>query len=720
MSENKSILSYLYNHNYNEIDPSNFVLPTTKDFHSTELPYKLEQQLEAGKDNDFTRMLYFIEKPYSECPGYYDEDRVIIVKGKPNLRGEDIGKFDADTMYFPVSDLNDNNAKISYNGNLFTVKEYLQYSSANFGDASEIGVRFIGINAPETFKYKIVLATDSGIPQKIKIAEIAKDSKHQYLYDTESDDYKNDTMKFFYKNIDGMYYYCQATEYPDYSVPHTDTDGSIYYTTELAYKYIYKSADANGSKISHEMAQKMIELIGDNECVLMLDHNMLNSKSGSYPTTYDQYDDSLLGTIKSTIESLSSVNSGPKYSGFSGFGQDGYGRFLGCLYVKTLIPGLPESIQNSIGEQWINVTKYLLYFYGPDGTVNHDLSLSFNEYTPTHVANYNFASSAFKVWTYDNSKKRIEDMLDNASFDSITRQREIQKQVLGFDFNTQLKDWTVMIGDYVFLIPPTSIRCMTRNSSEAVPLIRSRGSAIKETPQSERMLEMTLYFNDESGINGIEIEVPATEDGEDRRMDENTLAPTDEKLKYYMNGLRALISMFKFCPFLPITNEYINNTLNIEAVALSSLYISTVPNFPKCIAATIQLVEFNYHAYMSEIPLTGDESAETIMYSNLFEKCIDFDALRYYYQKPLYRGELASRYSFDSPEYLNLTYGGRTALQPMTFDDSSIEFYMPDSNHLNTLLQVKMESMSRPIKSQYKVTDDVKAWAAELGKLYPI
>ncbi len=720
MSENKSILSYLYNHNYNEIDPSNFVLPTTKDFHSTELPYKLEQQLEAGKDNDFTRMLYFIEKPYSECPGYYDEDRVIIVKGKPNLRGEDIGKFDADTMYFPVSDLNDNNAKISYNGNLFTVKEYLQYSSANFGDASEIGVRFIGINAPETFKYKIVLATDSGIPQKIKIAEIAKDSKHQYLYDTESDDYKNDTMKFFYKNIDGMYYYCQATEYPDYSVPHTDTDGSIYYTTELAYKYIYKSADANGSKISHEMAQKMIELIGDNECVLMLDHNMLNSKSGSYPTTYDQYDDSLLGTIKSTIESLSSVNSGPKYSGFSGFGQDGYGRFLGCLYVKTLIPGLPESIQNSIGEQWINVTKYLLYFYGPDGTVNHDLSLSFNEYSPTHVANYNFASSAFKVWTYDNSKKRIEDMLDNASFDSITRQREIQKQVLGFDFNTQLKDWTVMIGDYVFLIPPTSIRCMTRNSSEAVPLIRSRGSAIKETPQSERMLEMTLYFNDESGINGIEIEVPATEDGEDRRMDENTLAPTDEKLKYYMNGLRALISMFKFCPFLPITNEYINNTLNIEAVALSSLYISTVPNFPKCIAATIQLVEFNYHAYMSEIPLTGDESAETIMYSNLFEKCIDFDALRYYYQKPLYRGELASRYSFDSPEYLNLTYGGRTALQPMTFDDSSIEFYMPDSNHLNTLLQVKMESMSRPIKSQYKVTDDVKAWAAELGKLYPI
>lgn len=719
MSDKKSILSYLYNNNYNEIDPSNFVLPTTKDFHSTELPYQLEKQLESGKDNDFTRMLYFIEKPYSECPGYYDEDRIIIVKGKPNMRGEDIGKFDADTMYFPVGDLNDNNAKVSYNGNLFTIKEYLQYASANFGDTSEIGVRFIGINAPETFKYKIVLATDSGIPQVIKLADIAKDSKHQYLYDTESDDYKNDTMKFFYKNIDGTYYYCQATYYPDYSVPHTDTDGSVYYTTELAYKYIYKNADANGNKISHEMSQKMIELIGDNECVLMLDHNMLNSKSGSYPTTYDQYDESLLGNIKSVIGSLDSANSGPKYAGFSGFGQDGYGRFLGCLYVKTLIPGLPESIQKSIGEQWINVTKYLLYFYGPDGTINHDLSLSFNEYSPTHVANYNFASSAFKVWTYDNSKKRIEDMLDNASFDSITRQREIQKQVLGFDFDTQLKDWTVMIGDYVFLIPPTSIRCMTRNSSEAVPLIRSRGSAIKETPQSERMLEMTLYFNDESGINGVEIEVPATEDGEDRRIDENTLAPTGEKLKYYMNGLRALISMFKLCPFLPITNEYINNTLNIEAVALSSLYISTVPNFPKCIAATIQLVEFNYHAYMSEIPLTGDESAETIMYSNLFEKCIDFDALRYYYQKPLYRGELASRYSFDSQEYLNLTYGGRTALQPMTFNDSSIEFYIPDSNHLNTLLQVKMESISRPIKSQYKVTDDVKEWAAELGKLYP-
>ncbi len=714
----KSILSYLYSHNYNKIDPSNFVLPTTNDFKSTELPYELEKKI--NYDGDFTKMLYFIEKPYSENPGFYSDDNVIIVKGKSILTGEYLGNFDSDTVYFPLSDIDDNNAMVSYNDNLFTIKEYLTYASASFGNNAQVGVRFVGVNAPETYKYKLIEADKVDSIAKHFTKSDIKDSRENFLYDELSEDYISDTMYFIQKTIDGTKYWCQLTnESEEKFGPIEDENGNISYDTITVRKYLYKTADANDNKISHEMTQRMIDLIGDNEVVMMLDHNMLNNKSGDYPTTYDQYDDSLIGTLKRYIGGLYSENSGPKYAGFSNFGQDGYGRFLGCLYVKTKIPGLPEEIQEKIGDQWINVTKYLLYYYGPNGIINNALELSFNSYSPTHVANYNFASSAFKVWTYNNNKQRIEDLLDNASFDSITRQREIQKQILGFDFDTELKDWTVMIGDYACIIPPTSIRCVTRNSAESVPLIRSRGSAMKETPQSERILEMTLYFTEDSGINGVEIEVPVTENGETHRLDEHTLAPTGETIKYYMNGLRALISMFKLCPFMPITNTYINDTLNIDAVALSNLYISTVPGYPKCISANLQLREFNYHAYMTEIPYNGSESADTLMYSNLFEKCIDYDALRYYYQKPLYRGEVAARYPFDSKEYLNCTYGNKTALQPMSFEGSGIEFYIPDSDHLNRLLQVKMESISQPIKTQYKVTDDVKEWAAELGKLYP-
>lgn len=718
MASNKSVLSYLYNHNYNTIDSSNFVLPTTNDFNSTELPYKFEQT--AGYDGDFTKMLYFIEKPYSENPGYYSDDEIIIAKGKPILTGEYLGNFDADTVYFPIDEIDDNGAMVSYNGNLFTIKDYLIYASSSFGNNGQVGVRFVGINAPESYKYKTILASIADKEAKhYSKSEISK-SKNIFLYDELSDDYINDTMYFIKRTIDGITYYCQLTNSEEEKFgPIEDDSGNITYNEQIVRKYLYKTADANDNKISHAMTQTMIDLIGDNEVVMMLDHNMLNTRSGTYPTTYDQYDESLIGMIKQYIGGLYFENNGPKYTGFSGFGQDGYGRFLGCLYVKTKIPNLPEELQEKIGEQWINVTKYLLYHYGPAGIINQELELSFNDYSPTHVANYNFASSAFRVWTYDNRNNRIEDLLDNASFDSITRQREIQKQVLGFDFDTQLKDWTVMIGDYVCIVPPTSIRCVTRNSSESVPLIRSRGSAMKETPQSERIIEMSLYFSEESGINGIEIEVPVIEDGETRRLDEYTLAPTGETIKYYMNGLRALISMFKLCPFLPITNTYINDTLNIDAVALESLYISTELGFPKLISARIQLREFNYHAYMSEIPLTGNESAETIMYTNMFEKCIDYDALRYYYQKPIYRGECAAKYSFDSHEYLEATYGTKTALQPMFFKNSSVEFYIPDSNYLDKLLEVKLAAISNPIKTQYKVTDDVKEWAAELGKIYP-
>lgn len=718
MASNKSVLSYLYNHNYNTIDSSNFVLPTTSDFNSTELPYKFTQT--AGYDGDFTKMLYFIEKPYSENPGYYSDDEIIIVKGKPILTGEYLGNFDADTVYFPIDEIDDNDAMVSYNGSLFTIKDYLRYASSSFGNNAQVGVRFVGIDAPETHKYKIILASvaDSEAKHYSK-AEINK-SKNSFLYDELSDDYMNDTMYFIKRTIDGITYYCQLTNAEEEKFgPIEDDSGNITYNEQTVRKYLYKTADANDNKISHAMTQTMIDLIGDNEVVMMLDHNMLNTRSGTYPTTYDQYDESLLGMIKQYIGGLYFENNGPKYTGFSGFGQDGYGRFLGCLYVKTKIPNLPEELQEKIGEQWINVTKYLLYHYGPAGIINQELALSFNDYSPTHVANYNFASSAFRVWTYDNRNNRIEDLLDNVSFDSITRQREIQKQVLGFDFDTQLKDWTVMIGDYACIVPPTSIRCVTRNSAESVPLIRSRGSAMKETPQSERLVEMSLYFAEEAGINGIEIEIPVIENGETRRLDEYTLAPTGETIKYYMNGLRALISMFKLCPFLPITNTYINDTLNIDAVALEGLYISTVPGYSKLISARIQLREFNYHAYMSEIPLTGNESAETIMYTNMFEKCIDYDALRYYYQKPIYRGECAAKYSFDSHEYLEATYGTKTALQPMFFKDSSIEFYIPDNNYLNKLLEVKLAAISNPIKTQYKITDDVKEWAAELGKIYP-
>ncbi|MBQ1277943.1 MAG: hypothetical protein IIY07_04800, partial [Thermoguttaceae bacterium] len=50
----------------------------------------------------------------------------------------------------------------------------------------------------------------------------------------------------------------------------------------------------------------------------------------------------------------------------------------------------------------------------------------------------------------------------------------------------------------------------------------------------------------------------------------------------------------RILPYLPITNNYINKVLNIEAVSLNSIEVNTVPNFPRTIQATIRLQEFEY------------------------------------------------------------------------------------------------------------------------------
>ena len=56
----------------------------------------------------------------------------------------------------------------------------------------------------------------------------------------------------------------------------------------------------------------------------------------------------------------------------------------------------------------------------------------------------------------------------------------------------------------------------------------------------------------------------------------------------------------------------------------------------------------------------------------------------------------------------------------MTFGDSRIEFYLPDKDWLDKLLQIKLEAIANPIKTTYKITDDAKEYAKEIGKLFPL
>ena len=83
-----------------------------------------------------------------------------------------------------------------------------------------------------------------------------------------------------------------------------------------------------------------------------------------------------------------------------------------------------------------------------------------------------------------------------------------------------------------------------------------------------------------------------------------------------MSSLRGLVAAFKYAPILPIKNHYINSVFDITGVALSSMTISTVANYPFTLEVDLELLHFNHKPF---IPMIKD-----------FNQAIDWGKFRHY------------------------------------------------------------------------------------------
>src|SRR5574344_95343 len=108
--------------------------------------------------------------------------------------------------------------------------------------------------------------------------------------------------------------------------------------------------------------------------------------------------------------------------------------------------------------------------------------------------------------------------------------------------------------------------------------------------------------------------------------------------------------------------------------------------------ATLIVKEFNYNAYMPEIAALAAEQA-TGEYRNWFSTAFNWDTMRYYYQRPILRGDnlAASGYAFNSSDYNKTMLENRTALEPMKFMDSNMELYVADPNYLDKIMKIQSE-----------------------------
>ena len=322
-------------------------------------------------------------------------------------------------------------------------------------------------------------------------------------------------------------------------------------------------------------------------------------------------------------------------------------RFLtGVAYIK-------------IDNQWINLAKALL-------SSDNDLEYSseYNGANPTifNTENYN-PENAFYADAFFDMSKQLDD------------RRIIQKEIFGTDFDS-LNEWTVTIGDVTLFVPPTNITVISSIDNTSVPLLRAKGSMSKTGQHSEKVLNFNIYFNEDRGINGYIYK---------------TKTPNGQEICYKLNCLRALISEFKFCPFLPIENKYINQVLGIDAIVVTSLSINNIEGYPKTVKVDFTCKEFNYLTYIPDII---DPFAKSDKYFNYFSSAINWPVMRYYYQQPLLNGDILAdkQYEFNSDEFNSATMKNKTLLMPMDFSNSDIEFYIADKTYLDTLQTMYLDA----------------------------
>ena len=705
------------------INPEWCVTPDMGEYITNDMIEAMAEDLE----NSVTDGEYFIDAPFSTILGYHEVENAFVISVS---KKDNIGVIDGDTIRINYTDILDGNKSFNFmadNKEYNNVKDFLYQTLDLTSITDQISVRLVGANAPEVphcrysyvpenvkfyyAKYSELLennrinmySTPNGmISECVANRDDCQFVRFDYdIYGSENSEFSisyegkrnhDSWIKFIKNTVDGSDIY--------YEVMGGPYDKKLLDDINLPVYYICFSSSCNNNDPENEdyyrqglQAHSEIENLLDksSEVLFVLDGSCFKSQKNNIPLEYQSESIKMSQdptyAFKSFYNQIIGVEKTYKRLGYNYFGQEYNGRILGAMYVKYQ--------DESKGEIWINVEKYLA-----GRNDKYEILPSYST-SPENISSFNYESDAFKLWTYDKDRiKYIDKYNDFYSKYGGDDREKVQKELTGTDLSS-MKEYTVMIGDCLLMVPPTSIRLVSQINSQRTSLIRAKGSITKTLPKTDRILEMQLFFNGEQGINGV----PYVQE-----------FPSKQKMTFYMNGLRALIAQFKFTPFLPIENNYINQVLNIEAVTLNSIQINTVPNFPKTLQVVIRLRDFEYRQFMPEILPPNINKKEDIT-KNLFSQTIHFPVMRYYYQKAILQGEYVKLLDFNTDPYINATIGQKTVLQPMKFKDPLIDFYIANEEHLKQRKQLKDALEKRPLETVVQYTDQEKDFLEQLAKM---
>lgn len=703
------------------IDEDMFSLPDDRDFYINAVDSDWYVKIAGIADTDQKTAMtktqaavYYTEDPPILEPGYYKDKSVYIVRPTNLKRGsQDVDVFmgfqDGDTISFSASECECGDSEtqtfIDNTGHRFAV-EILGYNPADPNSIEDVWkkekldtmeVRIFGIDCPEVPHVAVIPDSAMDKVSSCNLGDLVNDSDAAYIKYRCADNLGTDprTWRFEARDPDTDTMYVEIggkkhevlpkRTYAEYRGDMTKIDWGE------ASNYVYVSSDSTAidklaqgnvaARLMHDLIQK-----AQDARIMVNAGNMSTRGNSSYtPNPPQGFGTSSFWNDLRDLAKPFLGHSLFNHTGFNQAGQELYGRVLGALYLYG-----PYGEDDKV--IWINAAKYIA-----SQTSETQLNKSING-SVTNGALKNMAPDIFNAESYEYNWELYADAMwenlerfddrEKVQFDVLKQHRGRMVSLKDIQKISSLTDWTCVIGDVALMVPPTSIRCITQTTTERIPLVRAKGTIAKGGEHSDRLIELHLYFNEE-GINGI----PWTTDLPSAKS-KQVKNPEDAKITYSMNGLRALISEFRLVPYIPIDNAYINDVLNVTAVCFQSISVSTVPKFPKLVQCVLTLREFSPSAFMPQIP----EKFGEIDTQNYFAKMINYETMRYYYQRPIVLGNEIAKTAAKNNTPIDITskefaektlFANRTAMIPCNFASHEMDFYTASESYLNTLLNIK-------------------------------
>ena len=196
-----------------------------------------------------------------------------------------------------------------------------------------------------------------------------------------------------------------------------------------------------------------------------------------------------------------------------------------------------------------------------------------------------------------------------AAWDIMNTGQKIKKALDQFPFRENIPPKTpdifhFRLGAANFYVPPISIdvNSQFKTGSLTGGAIRQKSSPKFNAGYKQTSVNIKLFFPNYEEIWGITIDgIKEVKLTNDFKIDFKVGGESEEKIDKFLSSLRGLIAAFKYAPILPVKNHYLNTVHGITGVALSSMSISTIPNYPFAVVVDLELLNFNHKPFLPMI-----------------------------------------------------------------------------------------------------------------------